>query len=51
MTIYERIVEFDKEMMVKFLLSFANDTIKQFSGFQFPSEDDIREFLDRECQE
>lgn len=49
MTIYERIVEYDEEMMVEFLLRFAKDTIDQFSRFQLPNRDSIREFLDREC--
>lgn len=49
MTIYEKIVEFDEEMMVRFLFRFARDTIEQFGRFQMPSEDAIREFLDREC--
>jgi hypothetical protein len=51
MTIYEKIVAFDEEMMVEFLLSFAKDTIDQFSRFQLPSKDVIREFLDRVCPE
>ena len=51
MTIYEKIVEFDEEMMVEFLLRFSKDTIDQFSRFQLPSKDAIREFLDRECPE
>ena len=49
MTIYEKIVEFDEESMVGFLFRFARDTIEQFSRFQLPSEDIIREFLNREC--
>ena len=49
MTIYEKIVALDEEMMVEFLLSFAKDVIDQFSRFQLPSKDSIREFLDREC--
>ena len=51
MTIYEKIVALDEEMMVEFLLSFAKDTLDQFSRFQLPSKDVIREFLDRECPE
>ena len=51
MTIYEKIVELDKEMMVVFLLNFSKDVIDQFSRFQLPSKDSIREFLDRECPE
>lgn len=51
MTIYEKIVAFDEEMMAEFLLRFAKDTIEQFSMFQLPSKDVIREFLDRECPE
>ena len=51
MTIYEKIVALDEEMMVEFLLRFAKDTIDQFSRFQMPSKDVIREFLDRECPE
>ena len=51
MTIYEKIVEFDEETMVEFLLSFAKDTINQFSRFQLPSKDVIRELLDRDCTE
>ena len=51
MTIYEKIVAFDEEMMVEFLLRFAKDTIDQFSRFQLPSKDVIREFLDRVCPE
>ncbi len=51
MTIYERIVELDKEGMVKFLLCFAKDTIEQLVRYKFPSEDSIREFLDRERPE
>lgn len=49
MTIYEKIVEFDEEQMIKFLLCFAKDTIRQFGRFEMPSENGIREFLDREC--
>ena len=49
MTVYEKIVAFDEEKMVEFLLRFANDTINQFSRFQLPRRDVIREFLDREC--
>ena len=51
MTIYEKIVEYDEERMIQFLFQFANDTIDQFSRFQLPSKDVIREFLDRECPE
>lgn len=51
MTIYEKIVALDEEMMVEFLLRFAKDTIDQFGRFQMPSKDVIREFLDRECPE
>ena len=51
MTIYEKIVALDEEMMVEFLLSFAKDTLDQFGRFQLPSKDVIREFLDRECPE
>lgn len=51
MTIYEKIVVFDEEMMVEFLLRFAKDTINQLSRFQLPSKDVIREFLDSECPE
>ena len=51
MTIYEKIVALDEEMMVEFLLRFSKDTIDQFSRFQLPSKDVIREFLDRECPE
>lgn len=51
MTIYEKIVALDEEMMVEFLLRFAKDTIDQFSRFQMPSKDVIREFLDRKCPE
>jgi len=51
MTIYEKIVAFDEEMMVEFLLRFARDTLDQFGRFQLPSKDVIREFLDRECPE
>ena len=49
MTIYEKISEYDEEKMIEFLLAFARDTIDQFSRFQLPSKDVIREFLDREC--
>ena len=51
MTIYEKIVALDEEMMVEFLLRFAKDTIDMFGRFQMPSKDVIREFLDRECPE
>ena len=49
MTIYEKIVEFDEEQMIKFLLCFAKDTIRQLERFEMPSENGVREFLDREC--
>ena len=51
MTIYEKIVALDEEMMVEFLLAFARDTLDQFGRFQLPSKEAIREFLDRECPE
>ena len=51
MNIYERIKEFDEEQMVQFLKRFANDTINQFGRFILPSEEGIREFLEREVPE
>lgn len=51
MTIYEKIVAFDEEMMVEFLLRFAKDTLDQFGRFKLPSKDGIRELLDMECPE
>jgi hypothetical protein len=51
MTIYEKIKEFDEESMIRFLLSFAHDVINQFGRFQLPSEEGIREFLERVCPE
>lgn len=51
MTIYEKVIEFDEERMIQFLLSFAHDVINQFGRFQLPSEEGIREFLERKCPE
>ena len=51
MTIYEKIIKFTEEEMVQFLLVFARETIDQFGNFQLPSEDVIREFLNRSNQD
>lgn len=51
MTVYEKVIEFDEERMILFLIHFAHDVINQFGRFQLPSEDGIREFLERDCPE
>lgn len=51
MTIYDKLKEFDREMMAEFLYRFAKDTIDMFSRFILPSKEGVEEFLDREVPE
>ena len=51
MTVLEKIKNYDEESMVLFLFHFSNDVINQFSNFQLPDTDNIREFLNKECPE
>ena len=51
MTVYEKIKEMSFDDMVHFLLIFANETIDRFACYMEPTEEVMREFLNRKKDE
>lgn len=48
MIIFDRIKEYDEEMMVEFLYNFSKDIINNFGNYIIPSKESILNFLNEE---
>lgn len=48
MTIFDRIKEYDEEMMVEFLYKFSEDVINNFGNYITPSKESILNLLNKE---
>lgn len=48
MTIFDRIKEYDEEMMAEFLYKFSEDIINNFGNYILPSKEGILNFLNNE---
>lgn len=48
MTIFDRIKEYDEEMMVEFLYKFSEDIINNFGNYITPSKESILNLLNKE---
>lgn len=48
MTIFDRIKEYNEEMMAEFLYRFLKDIINNFGNYIIPSKESILKFLNEE---
>ena len=48
MTIFDRIKEYNEEMMAEFLYKFSKDIINNFGNYITPSKESILNFLNEE---
>lgn len=48
MTIFDRIKEYNEEMMAEFLYKFSKDIINNFGNYSIPSKEGILNFLNKE---